>query len=68
MCLGHVGKRSNPEPCCGDIEETHEGRGGLVVADRNAAHLLEVVEDPLDAVAVPVTLSVCFLWNTAAFL
>jgi len=49
--LAHVDKRPNPEPCCGDIEETHEEQGGLVVAGRNAAHLLEAVEHPLDAVA-----------------
>ncbi|WP_040001022.1 glycosyltransferase family 32 protein, partial [Gluconobacter thailandicus] len=27
--LGHVDKGSDPEPCGGDIEETHEGQGGL---------------------------------------
>lgn len=65
--LGHVDKKSDPELCCGEIEETHEGQGGFVVARRDTAHLLEFVEHPLDAVAVPVTPPVCFLWSTAAF-
>lgn len=66
--LSHVDKRSDPEPCGGDIDETHEGQGGLVVAGRDTAHLLEGVEHPLDAVAVPVTPPVCFLRNAVAFL
>ncbi|WP_332348539.1 hypothetical protein, partial [Asaia spathodeae] len=37
--LGHVDKRSNPEPCGGEVEETHEGQDGLVVAGRDTAHL-----------------------------
>ncbi|WP_211507159.1 hypothetical protein, partial [Gluconobacter cerinus] len=42
VVLDHVDKRPDPEPCGGDIEKTHEGPGGLVVADCDAAHLLEV--------------------------
>ncbi len=32
-----------------------------------AAYLLEPVEHPLDAVALPVTPPVCFLWNAVTF-
>ena len=38
--LGHVDKRSDSELCGGEIEETHEGQGGLVVSGRDASHLL----------------------------
>ncbi|WP_415544464.1 hypothetical protein [Gluconobacter cerinus] len=38
-----------------------------VLSSRLAMHRLEPVEHPLDAVAGPVTLPVCFLWNAAAF-
>lgn len=62
-----VDKRPDPEPCGCDMEKAHEGQGRLVVSGCDAAHLLEVVEHPLDAVAVPVTPPVCFLWSTAAF-
>ena len=65
--LARVDKRPNPEPCCGDIEETHEGQGSLVVAGCDAAHLLEFVEHALDAVTVPVTPPVSVLWSAAAF-
>jgi len=39
---GRVDKRSDPEPCGGDIEETDELQGSLAVAGCDAAHLLEV--------------------------
>ncbi len=37
--LSHVDQRPNPQFCGGDIEETNEGQGSLVVAGRDGAHL-----------------------------
>lgn len=48
-------------PCGGDIEETLKGQGGFVVSDRDVARLLEMVDHPLDAVAVSGTPPFCFL-------
>ncbi len=64
--VGYVDKRHDPEPGGGNIEETREGQGGLVVAGGDAAHLLGVIGHPLDAVTVPVALPAYFLWSTAA--
>ncbi|MFT9095998.1 MAG: hypothetical protein ABF459_12765, partial [Gluconobacter cerinus] len=50
---GHVDKRPDPEAFGGDIEETQEGQGGLVIVVRDTGHLLEPVGHPLDSVAVP---------------
>lgn len=65
--LGHVDKRPDPEHCRGEVEETHEGQGGLVIAGCNAAHLLKPVEHPLDAIAVPIAFPVCLLRSFTAF-
>lgn len=37
--LGHIDKRSDPEPCGGNIEETREGQSGLDVEGRDTAQL-----------------------------
>lgn len=65
--LGHVDKRPDPKPCCGEVEEAHEGQCGLIVTGRDTSHLLETVEHPLDAVAVLVAPPICLLWSAAAF-
>ena len=39
----------------------------MVLTGYDAAHLLEVVEHPLDTVAVSVTPPACFLWKASAF-
>lgn len=54
--VGYVDKRHDPEPGGGNIGETREGQGDPVVAGCDAAHLLEVVGHPFDAVTVPVAL------------
>lgn len=43
------------------IKETHERQGGLAVAGRDAAHLLEPVEHSLDARTILVTPPFCFV-------
>lgn len=65
--LDHVDKKPNPEVCNGDIEENHEGQGSFVVACYDAAHLIEPVEYPLDAVAVPIAFPVCLLRSAMVF-
>ncbi|GFE96992.1 hypothetical protein DmGdi_20650 [Gluconobacter sp. Gdi] len=57
--LGHVEKGPDQKPCGGEVEKTHEGQVGVVVAGCDTAHLLELVEHPFDMVAV--TLPVCLL-------
>ncbi|GEN65310.1 hypothetical protein AOE01nite_35340 [Acetobacter oeni] len=66
-CLAHVDKRSDPEPCGGKVEKTHEKQSGFVVADCDAPHLFEAAEHPFYAITIPVARPVCFLWGTAAF-
>lgn len=65
--VGSVDKRCDIEFCSGVVEDADERQGGLVVAGRDAAHLLEVLEHALDAVAILLTPTVCFLWSTTAF-
>ncbi|WP_459773328.1 hypothetical protein [Asaia astilbis] len=63
--LGHVDEVSDPDLCGGDIEEAHRRQSDLVAEGRDAAHLHDAVEHPLDAIAIPVTLLACFLRSAA---
>ena len=49
--LGRVDKTSGPQPDAGDIDEAEEAGGGLVVAGRHAAAVLQLPEASLDQVA-----------------
>ena len=49
------------------MEKAQEGQSDLVVSGSAAAHLLEVVEHPFDAVATPITSQFVFLESLAAF-